>query len=203
MPQAISIPPLIPLPNNNSTNVNDDKDDIFSTLFSPATPRGSPTTQSVQELHARPQVRHTRTSSIDSEFGSFVSVPSSEDPLHHLDQDFTNTPFTPLKTADFFDRFAEDAKAATQKNREQVLTELLQYEADPTAFLRTGTHIFNGATDAMNLTGYQPRLYCPIRLLSLGSHSPGLIPELEQSLRTVNYLEQPLRLQIPCLIPLR
>lgn len=122
---------------------NDSKDDIFATLFSPATPRASPTLQPVSDEPAtestRPRMRtHCRTSSTDSEFGSFVSVPSAEDPLHQLASDISQ-PFSPIQNFEFFDRFAEEAKAATEKNKKGVLDELLRHEDDPLYFLRSGT----------------------------------------------------------------
>ena len=149
MPQPLSIPPLIPLPADSeqptqTTHANS-KDDIFATLFSPATPRASPTLNPVPDGSSvepiRPRMRsHSRTSSVDSDFGSFVSVPSTEDPLHQLASDPTQDPFSPLQNFDFFDRFAEEAKAATAKNKKGVLDELLHHEDDPLYFLGTGAH---------------------------------------------------------------
>lgn len=139
MPHPISIPPLIPLPGDDEPRnaVHDDTEDIFATLFSPATPRASPTLHPVQDEPSRP-VRHSRSASVDSDFGSFVSVPSSEDPLHQLEQDFSPLSFSPAPNIEFFDRFTESAKAATEKNKKDLLDELLRHEADPTSFLRSG-----------------------------------------------------------------
>lgn len=119
--------------------MRDDKEDLFATLFSPATPRASPTLRPVPDEPPIRPVRHSRSASIDSDFGSFVSVPSSEDPLHQLDQEFSPVPFSPAPNFDFFDRFTDDAKAATERNKKDLLDELLQHERDPTAFLRAGT----------------------------------------------------------------
>lgn len=139
---SIPIPPLIPLPSNaeTSNSIGDDKEDIFATLFSPATPRGSPTLQPVLYEPSRP-TRHSRTFSVDSDFGSFVSVPSSEDPLHGLGDTVESVPFTPVKNFEFFDRFTEDAKAATERSKKDVLDELLQSERDSASFLRSGMFI--------------------------------------------------------------
>jgi hypothetical protein len=135
-----SIPPLIPLPANSETRstARDNDEDIFATLFSPATPRASPTLESAPFEPIRP-VRHNRTASVDSEFGSFVSVPSTEDPLYQLTQD--PTPFTPVKNFEFFDQFTENAKAATERNKMGILDELLQHEMDPASFLRASKYL--------------------------------------------------------------
>ena len=147
MSNPISIPPLIPLPvDTQQQRTNDDaKDDIFATLFSPATPRASPTLQPVPDEpfteSTRPRMRaHSRTSSTDSEFGSFVSVPSAEDPLHQAASDI-GQPFSPIQNFEFFDQFTENAKAATERNKMGVLDELLQNEMDPASFLRAGASL--------------------------------------------------------------
>lgn len=144
MPQPLSIPPLIPLPaGTDQSTTHDAKDDLFATLFSPATPRASPTLEPVpDEDLVRPKPRHSRTTSTDSDFGSFVSVPSAEDPLHQLASNTVQESFSPLQNFEFFDRFAEEAKAATEKNKKGVLDELLHHEDDPLYFLRDGTRCF-------------------------------------------------------------
>ncbi|KAH9943635.1 hypothetical protein B0H21DRAFT_823619 [Amylocystis lapponica] len=107
------IPPLIPLPDNSQTVADDDKDDLFATLFSPPTPRASPT---LPPSNAPPARYHTRTESVDSEFGSFVSVPSTDDPLRASSSVSGVHPFTPLQNFEFSDRLADPAKTATKKN---------------------------------------------------------------------------------------
>ncbi|KAF7799183.1 hypothetical protein EIP86_010414 [Pleurotus ostreatoroseus] len=136
----ISIPPLIPLPKDNHAPPDDPKDDIFATLFSPATPRPSPSTSPPSNGVTRPKAipRHTRSASIastDSDFGSFVSVPSQEDPLSQFVSSSDSVPFTPLQNFEFF----EDAKVAQEKNKKGVLEELLNHDADPLYFLRSPT----------------------------------------------------------------
>ena len=84
------------------------------------------------------RISHSRTSSVDSDFGSFVSVPSAEDPLHQVTSVSVQSPFTPLQNFEFFGNFTEEAKAATAKNQQGVLDELLNHEADPLYFLRSG-----------------------------------------------------------------
>lgn len=74
---------------------------------------------------------------------SFVSAPSTEDPLHQVEPEFSPVPFSPDPNFGFFDRFLEDAKAATEKNKKQILGELLENEADPSAFLRIGQFLVN------------------------------------------------------------
>lgn len=142
MPPAMSMEPLIPLPNESGVPQHDDKDDIFATLFSPATPRASPTlhattTDDRDVERIRPRLSHNRTSSIDSDFGSFVSVPSAEDPLHQLSES-AGEAFPQPPSFDFFDRFTEEAKVATEKNKQGILEELLRHEEDPFYFLQSG-----------------------------------------------------------------
>lgn len=50
------------------------------------------------------------------------------------------SPFSPLQNFEFFDKFAEGAKAATEKNKKGFLEELLRHEDDPLYFLRAGMH---------------------------------------------------------------
>ncbi|KAI0085507.1 hypothetical protein BDY19DRAFT_965372 [Irpex rosettiformis] len=135
MSQSIPIPPLIPLPEETQNAVGDDKEDVFATLFSPATPRGSPTMRPVPDEPPEPS-RHARTASVESDFGSFVSVPSTEDPLHQQEENGGLAPFTPVDNFEFFDKFTEDAKLATEKKKTDLLDELFQNDKDPTAFLR-------------------------------------------------------------------
>ena len=96
--------------------------------------------QPVPDEASRPPPRHTRTASAESDFGSFVSVPSAEHPLHPQEEDGGFVPFTPTHD-EFFDKFTEDAKVATEKNKTQLLDELFQNDKDPTAFLRGGVYI--------------------------------------------------------------
>ncbi|KAI0049064.1 hypothetical protein FA95DRAFT_1489959, partial [Auriscalpium vulgare] len=125
-----SIPSLIPAPPETNTSSREQKEDIFSTLFSPATPRASPTLDPVPD--ANPRRPHPRTFSTSSaDFGSFISVPAAEDPLappvSFSDSEASDLPpLTPLK-ADFF----EEARAATEKNQQGFLAELLEHEDDP------------------------------------------------------------------------
>ncbi|KAH8093096.1 TLD-domain-containing protein [Cristinia sonorae] len=144
------IPPLIPLPASKPNN-HDDKEDLFATLFTPSTPRASPTLRPVQDddlAQALRPLRHTRTASVDSEFGAFVSVSSAEDPLGPPTvEGVQSVSLSPLQNLDFFDRFTEDAKAATERNKKEVLDELLEHEDDPLYFL----HADSAAA------GFQPR----------------------------------------------
>ncbi|RPD72705.1 hypothetical protein L226DRAFT_427609, partial [Lentinus tigrinus ALCF2SS1-7] len=126
----IPIAPLIPLP---EATKGDEKEDIFATLFSPPTPRASPS-RTPEPTYSRTS-RHVRTESNDSEFGAFVSVPATEDPLH-LANAPEPAPFTPLQNYEFFDKFTEDARAASERKRREVLGELLQHEDDPMYWLQ-------------------------------------------------------------------
>ncbi|TBU40035.1 TLD-domain-containing protein [Dichomitus squalens] len=131
------IPPLIPVP----VQKGDEKEDVFASLFSPPTPRASPS-RTPEPTYSRP-ARHARQESTDSEFGAFVSVPATEDPLR-LGGGPGPPSFTPLHKSEFFDKFAEDAKAASQQRRSQVLDELLQHEDDPLYWLQ-GTSTVNAS----------------------------------------------------------
>ncbi|KAK1220747.1 oxidation resistance protein 1 [Marasmius sp. AFHP31] len=128
---SIPIPPLIPAPapasKSQEKNLDEEMIDKFATLFSPPTPRASPT----REQRRRRRRRHTP----DSEFGAFVSVPASEDPLAGVDAD-AGFSFGEGQTQggqghakspslSFFDQFAKEAKDASERNRKEVLDELL------------------------------------------------------------------------------
>ncbi|KAI0328827.1 hypothetical protein GY45DRAFT_1222347, partial [Cubamyces sp. BRFM 1775] len=140
----IPIPPLIPLPGERRAEGTRDKDDVFATLFSPPTPRASPT-HTPEPGQSRP-ARHVRTESTDSDFGAFVSVSASEDPLKLGDED-GKPAFSPLQqTQGFFGKFGEDAKVASDRKRREVLDELLQHEDDPLYWLQ-------GTTDQEHASG--------------------------------------------------
>ena len=131
MDRGAPIAPLIPLPNTNSQPQNtDDKEDLFASLFSPPTPRASPE----PSTYCQDRNPHVRTQSTDSDFGAFVSVSASEDPLG-FDGDEDSEPFTPAHNG-FFDKFGVEAKAASEKNRHEVLDELLRHEDDPLGWLK-------------------------------------------------------------------
>ncbi|KAL0571036.1 oxidation resistance protein 1 [Marasmius crinis-equi] len=150
-----SIPPLIPVPasSGSSTNNNHPLDeemiDKFATLFSPPTPRASPTPRGDNDSiwkTPEPTKRHQPSQyfeqplSPDSEFGSFVSVPASEDPLADADFSFGESSSSPTTSnrrmrapsLSFFDQFAKEAKDASERNKKGVLDELLSAEKDPT-----------------------------------------------------------------------
>ncbi|KAL1741652.1 TLD-domain-containing protein [Schizophyllum fasciatum] len=107
--------------------------DKFATLFSPATPRASPTPEGKDALNA-PAIAQRRPPPIttsDSEFGSFVTVSANEDPLSFL----STSPSTTNPSLDFFDAFGREAKEASERNRRQVLDELLLHDSDPLSFM--------------------------------------------------------------------
>ncbi|KAG5730069.1 hypothetical protein E4T56_gene1877 [Termitomyces sp. T112] len=119
---------------NGNESVNKD---LFSTLFS----------SDIASLELRPNKLKSSmvqdTSESDSEFGAFVSVPVAEDPLA---LDFTlSGQGSPMSTdrssaannlsLTFFDKFAQDAKVASDRNKHGVLDELLNHEDDPLYWL--------------------------------------------------------------------
>ncbi|KAK0429587.1 TLD-domain-containing protein [Armillaria borealis] len=112
---ASSIPPLIPAQAKDT----EEWIDRFATLFSPPTPRASPT----DTPPPLPQFDSPR--SPDIEFGAFVSVPPSQDPL-------ATTPFSPVDTElSTSHAFFKEAKRAQERNKREVLDELLRHEDDP------------------------------------------------------------------------
>ncbi|KAI0820544.1 hypothetical protein BC628DRAFT_1276649, partial [Trametes gibbosa] len=148
----IAIAPLIPLPAQRLTS---DKDDIFATLFSPPTPRASPTHSPDP---SRPS-RHVRTESTDSDFGAFVSVSAAEDPLH-LGEDAVTTTFALPQNQEFFDRFTEDAKVSSERKRREVLDELLHHEEDPLYWLQgTGNANASGRSTPQPVSNLQGSSY--------------------------------------------
>ncbi|KAI5830147.1 hypothetical protein K523DRAFT_240500, partial [Schizophyllum commune Tattone D] len=113
--------------------------DKFATLFSPATPRASPTPEGKAAMNAPPvaQRRPPTIATSDSEFGSFVTVSANEDPLTPAT---TTGNVKPNHTRanpslDFFDAFGREAKEASERNKRQVLDELLLHDSDPLSFL--------------------------------------------------------------------
>ncbi|CCM04159.1 uncharacterized protein FIBRA_06321 [Fibroporia radiculosa] len=130
--------PLIPLPEGSQGAAENGQDDLYATLFSPPTPRASPEPESnpIDMAKSSRARRHTRTPSSDSEFGSFISVPFSEDPLQPSTSNLDMTPLSPIQNINFFDRFTEDAQVATERNKRGLLDELLKHEDDPMYFLQ-------------------------------------------------------------------
>ncbi|CDO76666.1 hypothetical protein BN946_scf184752.g4 [Trametes cinnabarina] len=147
----IPIPPLVPLPGQQHAKAKYDKEDVFATLFSPPTPHASPT-HTPEPGQSRP-ARHARTESTDSEFGAFVSVSSSEDPLKLGDED-GQPAFSPVQTQSYFGKFAQDARAASEKKRREVLDELLRHEDDPLYWLQgsSGTESASGKSTPLAST---------------------------------------------------
>ncbi|EJD01770.1 TLD-domain-containing protein [Fomitiporia mediterranea MF3/22] len=86
-------------------------------------------TEQQSQMHSRQE------SSISDEFGSFVTVPATDDPLGAGVQSLN--PLTPGSLATF-ETFADDAKERTKKNEKRVLDELRAHEEDPLAWLNSG-----------------------------------------------------------------
>jgi hypothetical protein len=147
MPSPLkSIPPLIPLPAGNGTPIihstppaKPDIDDLFATLISPPTPPASPRPFASSSIFTHPSNpcppagSITSASSTESDFGAFVSVPASEDPLSQ--PSYGEASPSRLRSgsrrsgasAEFF----AEARAATARNQQGLLTELLEHEDDP------------------------------------------------------------------------
>lgn len=128
-------PPLIPLP---SPTHHSDPSDPFDNLFSDiplSKPIFIPAKSS--ERMKRNDLPHSPASA-NSDFGAFVSVPPSMDPLQQplVDMDTQTTMSSAYHhqgspTSDFFERFAVGAKERSEKNERRVLDELLEHEDDP------------------------------------------------------------------------
>ncbi|KAK0454160.1 uncharacterized protein EV420DRAFT_603899 [Desarmillaria tabescens] len=109
---ASSTPPLIPLPAPESEEMID----RFATLFSPPTPHASPTNTPPPSTFS---ILTDSPHSPDGEFGAFVFVPPSQDPL-------ATTPFSPVHTEPHTTHaFFDEAKRAQERNKRDVLDELL------------------------------------------------------------------------------
>lgn len=111
----------------------DEKEDIFATLFSPPTPPASPFPTLAPDNTAvasctKPHPSR-RFSTSSSEFGSFVSVPATEDPLYANPQAVFPS-ISPLNGLQFFDQFTDHAAKSNAQKR-QVLDELLMHQDDP------------------------------------------------------------------------
>lgn len=100
----------------------------------------------------------TPGSSDSSDFGSFVSVPASQDPLSLLSSPPSSDSFVfpapTLQTSQaqptapgharnssfsFFDKFAQEAKVASERKKHHLLDELLLHESDPMYWLKEQT----------------------------------------------------------------
>jgi hypothetical protein len=113
-------------------------DDLFATLFAPATPPASPRPLGSPSIFspppsARSQVTSISTaSSTESDFGAFVSVPPSEDPLAPpSSRSEPSSPPPPTARRRLSAEFFAEAKAATARNQQGLLVELLEHEDDP------------------------------------------------------------------------
>ncbi|KAF8993337.1 TLD-domain-containing protein [Hymenopellis radicata] len=142
MPAFDSIPPLIPLPAPQPTRAqkkalaDEELLDKYAILFSPPTPRASPMPELSLQTSIPPGPDPIPSSSSDGEFGSFVSVPASEDPLAAftpIEEDFSSNSSHHARSTsqDFFDKFAQEARLASDKNKQGVLDELLLSDRDP------------------------------------------------------------------------
>lgn len=145
--------------NRNTWKEREKADDIdkFAILFSPSTPRASPTFDFFSDIPSNkpgtsmPRPSRRSLSSASDDFGSFVSVPVSEAPLAMgLGFDAISPqqakPPVPQPSSDllFFDQFGQNAKKASEKNRKSVLEELLLHEDDPLYWLKENSGFVDG-----------------------------------------------------------
>jgi len=122
--------------------------DKYATLFTPSTPRASPLLGPTAIDNDPPPIPYVRQRADSDDFGAFVSVPSTADPLaagffgedDHPTQlenkrhDCDTTAAQP-STLQFFDQVGRDARAATDLKRKSFLDELLLHQDDPMYFL--------------------------------------------------------------------
>ncbi|GLB45724.1 putative TLD-domain-containing protein [Lyophyllum shimeji] len=170
--------------------------DKFATLFSPATPRASPTLEPVAlpAKPRRPRSFHQDASGSDSEFGAFVSVSAMDDPLASLDVDSQQLPpaISPSRSTttdhpghsrgsaslNFFDKFAQDAKQAAERNKHDVLDELLMHEDDPLYWL--GKEHPSGRSDASANRGSSSEPASPPSMAATDTSSTSPLHDLDQ-----------------------
>jgi hypothetical protein len=125
--------------------------DKFATLFSPATPRPSPTLLPADTDSESMNSRQYRPNSLASDPAAFVSVSAAEDPLSLFDFALPPpTATTPVSTLRFFGKFAQEAKEAAERNKRCVLDELLLHEDDPLYWLKDqGSEHASESNDAL------------------------------------------------------
>lgn len=132
--------PASPQPPSDQTQSRkdgqDEREDLFATLFSPPTPPASPFPTLVPDSTAvasftksNPSKHPRRFSTSSNEFGSFVSVPAKEDPLC-ADHQAVFPSTSPPDGLQFFDHFTDHA-AKSNAQKSQVLDELLLHQDDP------------------------------------------------------------------------
>jgi len=114
----------------------DGKEDLFATLFSPPTPPASPlpapafgAATAISSTEPQSSIHSRKFSTSSWEFGSFVSVPATDDPLYANKQP-AFSPISPTSGLEFFDQFTDHAAKSNAQKR-QVLDELLLHEDDP------------------------------------------------------------------------
>lgn len=156
-----SMAPLIPLPTDSPSPVQDQMS-LYQPTHDPYSPIFSSFHQHIPHKEEGPSsadlirldstsTRRSLESTTDSEFGSFVSVRSSEHPLNFSDEDetshnhaststshnHTSPPFSaqsnhvPTLSQEFF----QGARERTKANEHRVLDELLDHEDDPLYWL--------------------------------------------------------------------
>ena len=190
--------PTSPQPSSNQTQPRqgeqDGKEDLFATLFSPPTPPASPlpfgtaaatsTTKPQSSTHSR----KFSTSSV--EFGSFVSVPATDDPLY-TEKQATFPPISPISGLEFFDQFTDHAAKSNAQKR-QVLDELLLHEDDPLYWVNDTSKPIPPDLEALETDMKQRRLsLSPVPPIPEESSSSGLQGRGRVLDRYVNELSDP------------
>ncbi|GJJ13976.1 hypothetical protein Clacol_008233 [Clathrus columnatus] len=130
-------PPLVPLPSSTTSEqiIQHDPNDLFESLL---------TTEDSVFQSQRPRGERRGTfSSLNSDFGAFVSVPASEEAKEHplLDHDevLPQTEMKP-KVSVFFDQIAGEAKKNNERNEQRVMNTILKHEQNPLLWPKQSDH---------------------------------------------------------------
>ncbi|KAF7321136.1 Zn(2)-C6 fungal-type domain-containing protein [Mycena chlorophos] len=136
------VPTPAPSPSPTPTRVRSDREeeafDKFANLFLPPTPRASPVPSPPPLTLPVVPPSSASIASPDSEFGAFVSVSPTEDPLSASLAAFD--PFTPVEApASGLEEFSHSVQNRAETNR-GLLDELLNHEDEPMYWLNESRH---------------------------------------------------------------
>lgn len=118
--------------------MNDASDDHFAELFNPSqspTLFHNATNKSFSPLQSPKSYNKSSTGSgINDDFGSFVSVPATDDPLNSA-----TVPQGTITNESHFNIFGKDVKARAESNERRVMDELRAHDEDPFTWLSTSS----------------------------------------------------------------
>lgn len=168
----------------------DEREDLFASLFSPPTPPASPSpvlvpdnTSATSSTQPQPSRNSRSFSASSGEFGSFVFVPATEDPLCSRQQ--AGFPLvSPINGLQFFDQFTDHAAKSNAQKR-QVLDELLLHQDDPLYWVEGTTEPLLPDVDALETDTKQQGLSRSPTFSILGEIYPSDPPQVSD--RYVNW----------------